>query len=344
MVARGEADDSRGLDVVEFERDAGRGLERSEEPRRRRDRDGEADRRLEDERAEEPGREDPEGEEAEEEREGVPGPHGERPQHRAGEDVRVAQRPEAVHERGKHVHDAVGDAVGCDPVEPCGREPEEAVRRADEQRERKQARGDEDDAHREQVPQRPGSGFVDPDDEEGGDEEHHEDDRVEQALHDERGERGAQGHGGDPRQRVGAGELSEPAGQDVVRHEADAHGRVARTERQVSVRGAEEDIPPDRPEVEGERGDDRRSDQEPDVRLAQVPQEFGGRDVPQRPDEERDGDEDADEDCETASHPRASRTSSDISSTARSIPTSTERLTIEWPMFSSSHSAIAATG
>ena len=81
-----------------------------------------------------------------------------------------------------------------------------------------------------------------------------------------------------------------------------------------------------------------------DVRLAQMPQQFGGRDVPQRPDEERDGDEDADEDCETASHPRASRTSSDISSTARSIPTSTERLTIEWPMFSSSHSAIAATG
>ena len=95
-------------------------------------------------------------------------------------------------------------------------------------------------------------------------EEEGEDNRaVEEALHDQGGQRGREADRLHSAVRVGASRFARPArGQEVVRHEAHRDGREAGAERAVWLHGCEEVAPARRAGRESHHGDDRGGEEE----------------------------------------------------------------------------------
>ena len=168
---------------------------------------------------------------------------------------------------------------------------------------------------------------------------------VEDAFHDQRPQRTAHPHGLHAGKRIRARKLACPRGEDVVGHEADGHGREAIVESALGANRLQQHLPAQRTHQETRRGHSDRRHQQTPVRPADLRPDLAERDVPENPPEQERGDGDPDHRPPVElQRARASRTSAVISRTARSMPTSTARAITEWPMFSSSTSASAATG
>ena len=133
------------------------------------------------------------------------------------------------------------------------------------------------------------------------------------------------------REDIGPNDLAQPGREDVVRCKPRARGPESRLEIRTGMVGFEKYAPA------------------PGVGIDQLGPNLRRRHVSKHPPEEQDRYQQSDGSLCPVPHEslpwdRAATTSCFISATALSIPTNTDRLTTECPMFSSSQSSMAATG